>query len=215
MRQTTRSRILDYLRKQRTASVRELSRALGMTGANIRHHLAVLESNYLVESIGQRQEGRGRPENIYGFSRRMHGDGLEQLAEAMLKAWLKDATEADSDAALRSIAIRLGGGKLPEPYLPLKIRLTRLVERLNELHYQARWEAGVDGPHLILGLCPYAAIIASNPELCLMDGYFSEEWTGLKVEQTARLQKSVKGDSYCAFRFLGEQLASPSRQPLR
>lgn len=53
----TRLRILDYLRKRQTASVRELGSALAMTGANVRHHLAVLELNYLIELISQRKEG--------------------------------------------------------------------------------------------------------------------------------------------------------------
>jgi predicted ArsR family transcriptional regulator len=205
MRQTTRLRILDYLRRQRTASVHELSRALSMTGANIRHHLAVLESNYLVESISQRQERRGRPENVYGLSRRLLDDGLDELAEAMLNVWLKNGTEAALEAGLRSMALQLGGENMPEPDLPLKHRLTRLVSRLNELHYQAHWEAGVDGPHVFLGHCPYAAIIASNPELCQMDAYLLERWTGLPVVQTAKLQTSIKGYPYCAYWVMGNQ----------
>jgi predicted ArsR family transcriptional regulator len=205
MRQTTRLRILDYLRRQRTASVHELSRALSMTGANIRHHLAVLESNYLVESISQRQEGRGRPENIYGLSRRLLGDGLDKLAEAMLNVWLRNGTEAALEAGLRSVALQLGGENMPEPDLLLKHRLTRLVGRLNEQHYQAHWEAGVDGPHVFLGHCPYAAIIASNPELCQMDAYLLERWTGLPVVQTAKLQTSIKGYPYCAYWVMGNQ----------
>jgi DNA-binding transcriptional ArsR family regulator len=44
----TRLRILDYLRKQQSASVHELSISMAMTGANVRHHLAVLESNDLI-----------------------------------------------------------------------------------------------------------------------------------------------------------------------
>jgi len=202
---TTRSRILDYLRRERTASVHELSRALAMTGANIRHHLAVLESNYLVESISQRQEGRGRPENIYGLTRHLLGNGLDELAEALLIVWLRNRKGAALEAGLRSVAQQLGGEIMPEPDLLLKHRLTRMVSRLNELHYQAHWEAGVDGPHVFLGHCPYAAIIASNPELCQMDAYLLERWIGLPVVQTTKLQTSIKGHPYCAYWIRGNQ----------
>jgi len=196
----TRLRILDYLRKQQTASVRELSRALAMTGANIRHHLALLESNDVIEMIGQQREGRGRPGNIYSLSRRVLGDGLDELANAMLEVWLRDTTEAALESGLRSMAQRLGGTARPKAdSLPTQ-RLSRLVDRLNELHYQSRWEAGMSGPNIILGHCPYAAIIASNPELCRMDAFLLEQWMDLPVEQTAKLQKSVKGYPYCAFR---------------
>jgi predicted ArsR family transcriptional regulator len=198
-------RILDYLRKQHTASVRELSRALAMTGANIRHHLALLESNDVIEMISQKREGRGRPENIYGLSRRVLGDGLDGLAGAMLNVWLKNASETALEAGLRSVAYQLGGPNLPKTDLLLTHRLTRLVDRLNELHYQSRWEAGVIGPNVILGHCPYSAIIASYPELCRMDAFLLEQWIGYPVEQSARLQKSVKGYPYCAFRVSGNR----------
>ena len=205
MRPTTRLRILDYLRKHQTASVRELSRALAMTGANIRHHLAVLESSDLIEFISQRSEGRGRPVNVYSLSRRVLGDGLDELARAMLNVWLRNATEPARDAGLRSLALCLGGVNIPEQDTPLTHRLPQLVDRLNELHYQARWEAGMNGPAIILGHCPYAAIIASTPELCRMDAFLLEQWTGLAVEQTARLQTGGKGYPVCGFRVTGNR----------
>ncbi len=205
MRTPTRLRILDYLRKQETATARELSCALAMTGANIRYHLAVLELNDLIEFISQHREGRGRPENVYGLSRRVLGDGLDELAEAMLLAWLKNATETALETGLRSVALQLGGDTLPGPDILLTHRLTQMVDRLNELHYQSRWEAGVNGPNIILGHCPYAAIIASNPELCRMDAFLLEQWTGSPVEQTAMMKKTVKGYPYCAFRVTGNR----------
>jgi predicted ArsR family transcriptional regulator len=52
---TTRFRILEYIRKYQTASVRELSSVMGMSGANIRHHLSLLESNDMVEAVGMRK----------------------------------------------------------------------------------------------------------------------------------------------------------------
>ncbi len=136
-----------------------------MTGANIRHHLALLESNDVIEMISQQREGRGRPVNIYSLSRRVLGDGLDELANAMLDVWLRNTTEAALEAGLRSMAQRLGGTARPKADSLLTQRLSRLVDRLNELHYQSRWEAGMNGPNIILGHCPYAAIIASNPRI--------------------------------------------------
>jgi predicted ArsR family transcriptional regulator len=198
----TRLRILDYLRKQQTASVHELSSALAMTGANVRHHLAVLESNDLIEYIGQRREARGRPVNIYGLSRRVLGDGLDGLAGALLKIWFKDSLPTAKEDGLRSVAMQLGGENLPISESPLPRRLNQLVDRLNELYYQARWEAGAEGARLILGHCPYAAIISSHPELCQMDAFLLEKQAGLPVEQTAKLQPSAKGVPFCTFRLV-------------
>jgi predicted ArsR family transcriptional regulator len=202
MHPPTRLRILDYLRKQQTASVRELSRLFLLTGANIRHHLGVLESNALVEVIGQSHAGRGRPKNIYALSRQVLGDGLDGLARATLDAWLRNSTEAELEIGLRSVAMQLAGQTLPGNEIQLKRRLTSLVDRLNELHYQSRWEAGAKGPNVILGHCPYSAILASNPELCRMDEFLLEEWTQLPVEQTARQKKGIRGYPFCSFRII-------------
>jgi len=201
----TRLRILDTLRKQQTASVHELSLALGMTGANVRHHLALLESNDLIELVTQRREGRGRPVNIYGLSRRVLGDGLDGLAGALFEGLLGDAPEAVQEARLRSVALRLGGGNNPDTATRLPRRLTQAVDRLNDLHYQARWEAGPEGARIILGHCPYAAIIAAHPELCRMDAYLLEQRSGSPVEQVAKLQPSAKGYPFCVFRVSGNR----------
>jgi len=201
----TRLRILETLRKQQTASVHELSSALAMTGANVRHHLAVLESNDLIELVSQRREGRGRPVNVYGLSRRVLGDGLDGLAGAMVEVLLRDASEAVQEAGLRSVALRLGGKNIAGPNTRPPRRLNQAVDRLNELHYQARWEAGVDGARIILGHCPYAAIIAAYPELCRMDTYLLEQQTGSLVEQLVKLQPSAKGYPFCTFRVAGNR----------
>jgi predicted ArsR family transcriptional regulator len=201
----TRIRILDYLRKQQTASVKELSSALAMTGANVRHHLGVLESSEMIELVSQRREGRGRPAGVYGLSRRILGEGLDGLAGAMFDGLLRNGSETVRQAGLQSVALRLGGKNWPGPEASAPRRLTQAVDRLNELHYQARWEAGIEGARIILGHCPYAAIIATTPELCRMDAYLLEQRCGSPVEQTAKLQPSTKGYPFCVFRITGNR----------
>jgi predicted ArsR family transcriptional regulator len=197
MKPTTRLRILDYFRKHQTASVRELSQLMGMTGANIRHHLAVLESNDLIEVIGQRKEGRGRPLQVYGLSRRVMGDGLDNLAGTLMDIWLSSLTNGLREAGLRSVAERLAD--VAEVNAPVMKRLVRAVERLNKLHYQAHWEASAGGPRLVLGHCPYTAIINDHPELCQMDLFILEARLGTSVRQTAKLQLNDRGLPFCSF----------------
>jgi predicted ArsR family transcriptional regulator len=55
---TTRQRIIEHLQTKRHASAAELSLALQVTPANIRHHLAVLAGEQVVEVIGHRVSAR-------------------------------------------------------------------------------------------------------------------------------------------------------------
>jgi predicted ArsR family transcriptional regulator len=200
MRPTSRLRNLDYIRKYQTASVRELKALLGTSGANIRHHLSILESNDLIEIIGLRNEGRGRPRQVYGLSRRVLGDGLDNLSENLLALWMGSMPAGKREASLKSLAERLAGSS--EPSQPTMKKVTGTVARLNELCYQARWEASAAGARIILGHCPYAAIISEHPELCRMDALLLETRLGDMVEQTAKLQISDKGLPFCAFQMI-------------
>lgn len=198
MKPTTRLHILDHIRKNQSASVKELSLLMGLTGANIRHHLAVLESYELIEVIGQRQEGRGRPNQVFGLSRRVMGDGLGNLAGIILDVWLEECvTEVELDMGIILVAKKLAG--YVDVNTPVMRRLVQTIEKLNELRYQARWEASAAGPRLILGHCPYAAIIDDHPELCRMDAILLSRRLGSSIEQTAKLQMSDKGLPFCAF----------------
>jgi len=199
MELTTRLKILDHIRKDQTTTASELGRLLGMTSSNIRHHLAILESNVLVEVVGQRKEGRGRPANVYGLSRRMLGDGLDELASVLLVTLLGKAGEGTRNGILKSVAKKMAGWENGFTALSIPRQLTHAVNRLNELHYQAQWEAGSAGPKLILGHCPYSVIIRDHPELCIMDAYLVEAQITVLAEQTERLQPNAKGLAFCAF----------------
>jgi predicted ArsR family transcriptional regulator len=99
------------------------------------------------------------------------------------------------------VAERLAGDT--DVKVPVTKRLVRAVARLNELHYRARWEASAAGPRVILGHCPYTAIVADYPELCRMDAFLLETRLGSAVTQTAKLQLNAKGLPFCAFLKVG------------
>jgi len=75
--------------------------------------------------------------------------------------------------------------------------LNLTVEKLNQMNHHARWEAGSDGPRIIFGHCPYAAIIEKHPELCMMDEALLKEWMGQPTAQAAKAGKD--GSSICVF----------------
>ena len=187
---TVRQKVLAYLNKNRTASAREIARALQMSAATVRHHLRVLCSDGRLEMISVRgHDGRGRPEKIYSLPRSALGDNLAALSDVLL-------TESKSGLKVEMLAKRLAG-QSDLASQPLARRLNLTIEKLNQMNYHARWEARSEGPHIIFSHCPYAAIIEKHPELCKMDETMIKEWIGQPATQLFKIGK--EGSSVCMF----------------
>lgn len=190
--QSTRQHILDYLDQRGSANARQLAQAFGMTPANLRRHLGILKSRGLVADIGvQQTQGRGRPDRVYALSREAKSK-LEPLAHALL------LTLSSNDSNVGKVAVALLG----ENHLAngqITQRLVSAVRHLEPLGYKPRWEARPQGPQMVLGRCPYAAIIADHPELCQMDAHLLEDILGVSVEQTAKLQPGPQRIPQCIF----------------
>lgn len=196
---TARQRVLAHLRKQRSASAGQIGRALNMSAANVRHHLSILLSDGRIAMMEERKkEGRGRPVKFYRLSESLLGDNLALLSDTLLDEWLTHLAPAKRGGALRSLARALVSrmGQTSSQVQVAK-RLASLVAKLNELHYQSRWEAGPEGPRVLFAHCPYAVIIEKHPELCKMDAAMLEALLGGDVRQTAKLER--EGAPACVF----------------
>ena len=214
---TSRQRVLDYIRSRKVIGVAELSRALKMTPANARHHLSILQEQGLVQVVGQLSPpGKGRPAQLYSPSEQVESHNLDRLSAAAMNELLVGLDPHKVDQVLGSLAWRLSNdsddsnrhaGLRPMVDRPdtrpasrsLTQAIYQAVQRLNELHYQARWEAHAQAPRLILGHCPYAAILSDHPELCRMDARLLELMLARKATQAARLAPDPQGGTYCLF----------------
>lgn len=189
---TARHKVVYYLHKTRSASAREIARALSMSLETVRHHLRVLVSDGRLEADSVRaRDGRGRPEKVYSIPRAALGDNLSALAEALL-------TEAGDSVRVEALAKRLAGDS-DFGSQPIAKRLNLVIEKLNQMNYHARWEAGAEGPRILFGHCPYAAIVAKHPKLCDMD---SSLVSNLAFRPVSRESKSETQKSICPFVFL-------------
>jgi predicted ArsR family transcriptional regulator len=197
---TTRHRILEYIRSKKAATAPEIGSALHMTAANARHHLSALRDEGVVLVTGQRpQKGRGRPVDLYRLAQPLTHHNLDGLAHSLLIELLKDAPEQEKEAYLERISHHLTSGISPTTK-NLTQRLTQAVQRLNQLNYQARWEAHAQGPRLIFQHCPYAGIIVEHPEVCAIDRHFLRLLLGLPVQQVSKLEGTPTGIPQCVFR---------------
>jgi len=187
---TARQKVLAYLSKSRTASAREISRSLKMSAATVRHHLRVLAADGRLELTSVRgRDRRGRPENVYSLPRAALGTNLAALSDALL-------TEAGPGIRMEALAKHLVGEDNFAGQ-PLAKRLTLTVEKMNGMKYHSRWEAGSEGPRIILAHCPYAAILEKHPELCKMDEAMLLDLVGQPARQI--LKAGNEGSSVCVF----------------
>ena len=197
--QYTRQRIMNYLKDNHKATVVELSSVFQMTSANIRYHLSVLENKGQVEVIGQNEpDGRGRPNLIYIPTRQSQEHGLDLIADALLENLVEEKSGKQINAGLHQIADKLRA-EVSAPHQSITLRLGVAVERMNELRYEAHWEAHAESPRIFLGQCPYATIIDQHPELCRIDKYLLEGILDCKVEQIEKISRQVNGITQCVF----------------
>jgi len=190
MTNTAQQKVLAYFHKTRTASAREIARALQMSGATVRHHLRVMIADGRLEMTFVRgRGGRGRPEKVYSLPRAALGDNLAAMGDAVL-------AEAGTSVRMEGVAKRLAG-ETSFAGQPMAKRLNLTLEKLNEMNYHARWEAGPQGPRLIFSHCPYAAIIEKHPELCRMDENLLQALMGENATQMFKIGKD--GNVNCIF----------------
>jgi predicted ArsR family transcriptional regulator len=197
---TTRQRILEYLHLRRTATIEDFSRVLHFTQANIRHHIKQLVEEGLVVEVGKRPaDGRGRPFSLFSLSEHITSHNLDNLASAALETIFSDSQDPEGDDLhIQKLAAILAKKELVTGGSPSK-RLLHAVQRLNEMNYQARWEAHDEGPRVIFNHCPYASILNDHPELCRMDVHLLQEMMGVAATLKTRFEPGPTGLPMCVF----------------
>ena len=198
---TVRQEVLAYLERRKAASAAQIGVALNKSAATVRHHLGILVKDGRVVAEGQvAKRKRGRPEKNYRLSDRVRGDNFEMLAEAAMTIWLEMFPAEEQDAAIQELARKLISQLAPiDSSISGAKRVVQLTAKLSALHYEAGWEAGAQGPRVMLGHCPYAAVIARHPELCQMDTDILGTQMNGQAEQISKIGQGPGGPSHCVF----------------
>lgn len=204
---STRNQIIAFLEKRGPTSASELANALKLTPANIRHHLRVLLREGLIVAIQRSQTTqRGRPAYLFGLSEQQKAHNLPRLCAALLQQVLSDTPPEEKNATLQSVAHYLVSDSLPSGKTTLTQRLIFTTKILNDMHYQASWEAHPKSPTIRFSHCPYATLVDRFPELCQLDVHLLEWLMQCPIEIEALRQQSPSGSTFCRFR-----LAPPLR----
>jgi predicted ArsR family transcriptional regulator len=192
---STPNRIRQYFHTHPPATALDLSNALGMTVQNVRHHLARLVRDGWIETCGEKKaEGRGRTAVLYRLNPTRVPNNVSILVDALLSG-LHDLPAEFQERILRSTAEQIAH---PTGALPKKpfAHLNRVIERLNQLNYNARWEARPDGPHVILGRQPYPSLPEAYPDLEVLDRYVVEALLIARVQPAAGPSRKGQRDQY-------------------
>ena len=198
--QATRQQILDYLRRQGRATVKELDAHLGLTSTGVRQHLTVLEREGLVEA--QEERGHvGRPALVYRLNAK--GDALypkkyDQLANVLLE----EVREQAGSQALQTL-LRRAAGRFAQPYQG-RLEGKPLADRVDEAARIIR-ERGSEadcvregGDWLIRQFtCPFPQVAGQNSCVCALDVEFVRQLVGADARLTTSL---LRGDQACTFR---------------
>lgn len=199
---STQERILELLEIQKTATVAQLSNTLQVTQADIRHHLRNLSQQKLVEVASKLVTGeRGRPRTLYRLAPRARRDNILHLTQALINS----LRSISPDTWTNQLAENLASVPATEEQKSGPL-LYQTVNILNELEYQARWEAHATSPRIILGNCPYLSILDENPELCQMDAHLLAQLTGMIAQQKTRLESTPMGALQCIFHLIDHQV---------
>ncbi|UCD42280.1 MAG: MarR family transcriptional regulator [Chloroflexota bacterium] len=193
---STRQHLLELIEHRPGITAAELSRALQLTQADIRHHLANMIKEGLIVSSGRQHSGRrGRPARRFSLASSVYKDNFDLLSSALLSASLDQLSPEQESTFLERVAGHLVPDKTEKG--PLSQRLVQVVNQLNELGYQSRWEAHAEAPRVIFERCPFAALRAQHPELCRIDARQIEILCAEEV--TLVESKAHMEDGFCMF----------------
>jgi predicted ArsR family transcriptional regulator len=198
--QVTRQEILDYLHRNRRASVGALAAVLDLTTTGIRQHLNLLQRDGLVECVEER--GRvGRPALIYSLTDK--GENLYPKSYGLLANLLIEEVRTIVSGGGLLTLLRRVASRMADPYLARaegrsaedRVRLT--VEALHDRGCEADWERSGDDLLIHQYTCPFPEVAQKNSAVCAMDVNFISRLTG----SDARLSESVlRGDRCCTYR---------------
>ncbi len=200
--QTTREKILKYLKEKGEATVDELSSVLGgLTSVTVRHHLDILRGDgFVSDPMIRHRATPGRPQYAYtltGKASEHFPKNYRDLAGHLMDEMRLCPPPQGVNVFFEGVASRMSAlAPPPVPGEALDQRLERTVTFLNSQGYVAHWERADDGYLLHTCNCPYEALAKDNPELCGMDLTLVSNLLGMTPRRISRV---VEGATSCAY----------------
>jgi len=194
------------LRERRSASAFDLAQLFGLSPNAIRQQLVVLERDGLVTGRSSRR-GKTKPTVEYGLTAEAERY-FPQRYDKMLNAVLREIREAGGPGAVQAVFDRIGQRSADRLMpavdgLSTEARVAKVVSVLKASGVTADLETTQNGT-LVLHehSCPYASVVAENPECCSAIHTILERVVPGKAEQVESL---ATGGAQCRFEISDER----------
>ncbi len=166
--ESTRGKIVGALRERRAASAFDLATQFRLSPNAIRQQLVVLERDGL---IAGRSVRRGKTKPTVEYSLTVEADRyFPQRYDKMLNAVLREIRVAGGDDAVKAVFQRVGkrsADRLAATEATAEDRLASLVVALKASGVNAELHKTGSGTVMLHEhSCPYASVVAENPEAC-------------------------------------------------
>jgi len=198
----SRERILHALASApRGLTVEALTSVIGISRSGVRQHLIVLERDGLIARTAPRPSG-GRPELRYVLTEDGHERFPRQyswFAELLLQMISEQLSPDEVSHRLEQMGNSIGNS-LTGPggdVAPVAERVATVIERMNELGYDAKAIAGPDGWTIEASNCVFHKLAQKHREICRFDIAMLEAGTGRWIDHCACM---ARGDNLCRFR---------------
>ncbi|HEV3154993.1 MAG TPA: helix-turn-helix domain-containing protein [Candidatus Baltobacteraceae bacterium] len=197
--QSTRGRIVEELRRRRSASAVDLAAMFGLSPNAIRQQLVVLERDGLVVEKPVR---RGPTKPTYEFSLTAQADKLfPQQYDKMLGAVLREVKQQFGQEGISRVfdgiskrTVAKAKERVTAP--DAEGRLSQLTQVLREGGVVAEYSLIDGGYELREHNCPYSEVVREHPEVCSVIHQVLDETIGGAHVQTESL---ATGGTACRF----------------
>ena len=196
---STRDRVLQNLLSRERCTINELAKAVDINPISVRHHIARLEAEGLVESY-EEKHGVGRPRRLYFLT----DAGKEHFPTQYLNLTirlleqLKDTLPAELiDRLFTQMALDMASDHSSAlEQLPLEKRIEEATHLLQKEGFNVEWEKNGKEYYFKEMSCPYLQISQKHQEVCSI----GQTLISTLVSVPAKKIKCINdGDSQCVF----------------
>lgn len=199
--ESTRGKIVGALRERRSASAFDLAQAFGLSPNAIRQQLVVLERDGLVAGHSVRR-GKTKPTVEYSLTAEAERY-FPQRYDKMLNAVLREIRAVGGDRAVQEVFERIGKRsaqrleKSADGKANTEEKLISLVESLKHSGVNADLQRTETGTMVLHEHnCPYASVVAENPEACSAIHTILDT---VAPGKTAQVESIATGGEECRF----------------